>query len=258
MRHAAPNARSPRTHRWWGAVFSFIAAVALFGVMLLFPHHEASEPPSKAAGEYHPPRTVLLFIHDGGGRLTTAVVVRVDGSVTVTGYPKQTEVVYGTALRPLSVCYEREGADAAAQLAEHTGGDCDVVLRLSVEAVASLADRLGNGIVMDGELVTGYRMRELLCDEGETMTAQAEMTARCVAAILDRYLTPKQDLEKAFRLLSALCDDRLIAAQFLSVKEELERLAASNQGALCTVKVPTGYVVGVGDEQRFVLQTSGT
>lgn len=253
MKHGAKPLRTPRT-RWWGGILSFIAAVLIFGAVLLLPRNDTAAPPTETAGEYQPPRTVLLFVHDGGGRLSAAVLVRFDDAVTVTGYPKQTEVVYGTALRPLWACYEQEGAGAAAYLTGHTDGAPDAVLRLSVEAVAALADRLGNGIVLDGQLVTGYRMTEWLRDEGETVTAQATMTARCVAAMLERYFTPTLNLEEAFHLVAALSDDRLIAAQFLTIREELARLAATGNGRPCRVIVPTGRVVGVGDERRFVPQ----
>lgn len=254
MKHAAEKPPLPRSERRWTWVVAFAIAAILFGAVLLFPRTTPSQPPTEAAGEYCPPRTLLLFAHDAGGKLTAAVVLRIDDGVTVTGYPKQTEIVYDTALRPLSACYEREGADAANYMTDILGGNCDAVLRLSVESLASLADRLGNGIVLDGELVTGYRMVELLRDEGETVTAQATVTARCVAAMIDRYLTPEQNVEGAFHLLAALCDDRVIAAQFLSVKGELARLAKANNGRLCTVEIPTGEVVGAGEERRFLLK----
>ena len=254
MKHAAEKPRSPRPRRQWIWMVAFAAAAVLFGAVLLLPRKQPTQPPTETAGDYRPPRTMLLFVHDGGGKLTAAVVLRIDGGVTVTGYPKQTEIVYDTALRPLSACYEREGADASHYMTDILGGSCDAVLRLSVESIASLADRLGNGVVLDDELVTGYRMLELLRDEGETITSQAQVTARCVAAMIDRYLTPKQNMEGAFHLLSALCDDRVIAAQFLSVKDELLSLAKANDGRLCTVVTPSGEVVGVGEERRFVPQ----
>lgn len=254
MKHAIAKKHSSGFRRQWIGIVVFIVSAVLFGVILLHPYERSEQSPAETVGDYRIPRTLLVFLHDGGGKLTAAVVLHVDDGITVTGYPKQTEVVYDTALRPLSSCYEKEGIDTAKYLRTITGGDCDAVLRLSLEALASFADRLGNGVVLDGELVTGYRMAELLRSEGKTVTDQAKIAARCVAAIVDRYLIPNQNFEQAFHLLSVLCDDRLIMAQFLAAKAEIVQLAEMNDGALCTVSVPEGTVVGVGDEQRFSLQ----
>ncbi len=270
MRHAAKRQTTRFSPVWRTAVSVFFLSLFIFSLILFVPWlsaHSAREQPIDALGEHGRQRSLLLLIHDNG-TLTGAVAVQTDTatlSVRVTGYPQQTEVVCGTSLCTLAACYDVEGAAAADYLSIATGERYDAALRLSAEAMGTLVSRLGGGIVYTlpeavgllpaGEqTLTARQIDELLCYDGWTSaTGQAASHAGIVAAIIDRYLSPRQELTDAFNALTAVCDDRLTVAQLAVLRSELQALAAANTNGLCIVNVPNGRTVGTEGARRYVL-----
>ena len=211
-------------------------------------------------------RTVLVLVHDREGNLTGAVAVGTDTAamqVSVTAYPQQTEVVYRTALYTLAECYRDGGISAAECLSAATGESYDAVLRLSTQALGSLASQVGGipyvlskpwGSLEAGEqTLASLQLAELLeyTDWPQPVTEQARVHAAVVKALLQRYLTPRRDLRTAFNALVTACDDRLTIAQFSAVEEELAALIEALPSY--TVTVPHGESVGVAEKKRYVL-----
>ncbi len=271
MKHGAKRHRRRSVSRWLTALPAFLLSVLVFGTAILLPwllsgaaDPEASQTDVRQGRE----RTLLLFIHDLGDTLTGAVCIRTDtGTLTVqaVGYPAQTEVSCGTTLCTLAERYEVEGTEAAQRLSAVTGETYDAVLRMSVSAVAAFVAYNGNGVVYtlpepvgilaQGEqTLTSLQVADVLRFEGwlQSLTGQAAAHAGMIAAILNRYLSPHQDLDVLFERFSQLCDDRVTVAQFSVIRSELEALAAANTGTVCRATVPEGYAVGDGETRRFV------
>lgn len=214
-------------------------------------------------------RTMLLLIHDIGNTLTAAVSVHTDTrtmSVTAVGYPAQTEVSYQTELCTLAERYAEEGTAVAARLSAVSGEAYDAVVRMSVSAVAAFVAGSGNGIsyaltepvgvLPQGEqTLTSLQIADVLRYDGwmQSLTGSAEAHAGIVAAIINRYLTPHQEMSVLFNRFAALCGDHVTVSGFEAVREELEALAAENSGAVCRATVPEGRAAGSAENRRFVI-----
>ena len=61
---------------------------------------------------------------------------------------------------------------------------------------------------------------------------QADMHAAVVTAIINRYWVEDRNLERDFKELTALCDERLSIAQFEAVKDDIYALAKHNDGQI--------------------------
>ena len=141
-----------KTH-WWHAPWvtvlaAFVLAFFTFGAVLSLPLvlQYRHTPSAEVSGMQGKERTVLVLVHDREGNLTGAVAVGTDTAamqVSVTAYPQQTEVVYRTALYTLAECYRDGGISAAECLSAATGESYDAVLRLSTQALGSLASQVG-------------------------------------------------------------------------------------------------------------------
>lgn len=270
MKHAAKRQVPRFSPVWRTAVPVFFLSLFIFSLILILPwlsHHSEREEPIEALGEQGRERTLLLLIHDNGV-LTGAVAVQTDIDalqVRVTGYPWQTEVVCRTALCTLAECYAGEGTSVADYLSAVTRDTYDATLQLSATAVGSFVSRLGGGITYalpeavgllpaGEQTLTALQITELLCYDGWTpTTGQAAAHAGIIGAIIDRYLSPRQNLTAAFNALTAVCDDRLTVAQFTVLRSDLQTLADANRNGLCAVSVPNGRAVGTDGQQRYVL-----
>ena len=245
---------------WLTASAVFVAACLLFGAVLAVPYlWDSSAKPMEVMGTQGKQRSLLLFVHDGAGELTGAVAVQTDtaeGIVQVIGYPKQTEVTYGTSVCTLSECYAAEKTEAAACLAAATGGSYGSVWSFSTRSLGQLAAWPNGGVTLalteaagllsvGEQTVSAVQLAELLehTNWGEPVVKQAEMHAVVVALFLERHLQPQTDLEAAFKAVTALCDDRMTIAHYKNVERELAALA--EQTARVTAVVPLGKTVGV-------------
>lgn len=270
MKHGAKR-RFRLSSAQWTAIIAFVLSFLAFGAVFLLPpllSRWERPKPMEALGEEGKQRTLLLFIHDEG-ELTGAVALCSDTGrmqIRATGYPACTEVVYKTALRQLSECYAAEGSATAGFLSAVTGERYDAVISFSVESLGAFVARLGNGIsytlpervgaLPEGEqTLSALQIADVLsfADWEEGAVGQAAVHAGIVAAVCNRYLTPRCDITQAFNTLTSLCDERLTVAQFLVIKPELEQLAQTNQGAICVYAVPDGRMTGIGEARRFVL-----
>ncbi len=269
MKHAAKRVVKRRSVKI-AAVLVFLAATAVFALIVGVSFVDFSrDQPQEVVGSQGKVRHFLVLIRDRENALAGAVVVKTDTAamcVAVTGYPKQTEVIRGTSVETLASCYAATGAEVSEYLTAVTGDTYDAVLRLSAEAVGDLVARLGVGIPYDlreavgnipaGEqTLTARQIAQVLCHETWTFSAvgQAQVQAELTAAIIDRWVSPRQEVITLFNALAALCDDRLTVARFTVLRDELELLAASNNGGLCEVNVPAGRLVGVDGARRYVL-----
>ena len=254
------------------SVLVFLLALPLFAVVLLLPLIKVYSPNtaySETANKPGKVRSVLLLIHNEENALTGAVSVQIDTvrmRAEVCGYPKQTEVTNGTLLCTLQTCYAALGTKTGERLSAVTGDTYDAVWRLSTDGVGEFVSRLGGGVSYTlpetvgllgaGEqLLTAQQIAELLRygGWGKPAEGQAAMHAGIVAAVIDRFLAPSYDLKNSFNALTAVCDDRITIAQFTVVKEELLQLSQANTRGLCRVSVATGEMVGVGENERYVL-----
>lgn len=272
MRHGVPIRRQRRTRVWRTVLPTFLIAVAVFGTTVALPwllHGVSQGDVAPAEAVQGKQRSLLLLIHDAENELTAAVAVGTDTAamaVTAIGYPAQTEVRCAATLSTLAAAYGEVGVAAADRLSEATGEHYDAVLRFSVGAVASLVASLGNGIryslpetvgtLSAGEqTLTSLQVADVLryTDWQRDVTGRAEVHAGVVAAIVNRYLTPGFNLEELFCAFAAQCEDSVSIAGFTLVREELERLAAVNDGTLCRIVVPAGFTVGTAAARRFVI-----
>lgn len=268
MKHGAKRRMTATQRTMMKTFFIIVPVFMLILLPPLLPHTVSQEPSTEAGNEVGRVRTMLLLIHDKG-TLTGAVRVKTDTStlsVSIKGYPHQTEVIFGTTVGTLQECYASEGGKAGEYLAAVTGETYGSVLRLSTEAVGRLAAELGGGIrytvpetvglLSVGEhWLTARQIAELLCYTGwkEPLHGQAAAHVGVIATLLNRYLSPERDLQAAFHALVAVCDDRLTVAQFTVLQSELRRLAAANGGDLCETAVASGRQIGVDGKKRYVL-----
>lgn len=269
MKHAAKRVIKHHSVKI-AAVLVFLAATAIFALIVLLPLADLpADEPQEVVGVQGKERRFLLLIRDREDTLAGAVVVKTDTAairVQVTGYPKQTEVIRETMVETLTSCYAEKGVGVSEYLTAVTEDTYDAVLRLSADAIGDLVARLGVGIPYDlreavgnipaGEqTLTARQIGEVLCHEGWSWSAvgQAQVQAELTAAIVDRCLSPRQEVITLFNALAALCDDRLTVARFTVLRDELELLAASNTEGLCEVNVPAGRFVGVEGARRYVL-----
>lgn len=257
---------------WHSAIPAFAVSVLVFGAAILLPwllgtaEGQETAPADVGQGKE---RSLLLLIHDFDNTLTAAVSVHTDTrtlSVKTVGFPAQTEVGYQTELCTLAERYAEEGTAVAARLSAVSGEDYDAVVRLSVSAVAAFVAGTGNGIsytltepvgvLPQGEqTLTSLQIADVLRYDGwmQSLTGRAEAHAGIIAAIINRYLTPEQDLTTLFHRFAALCGDRVTIAGFEAVREELAALAKANSGAVCHATVPAGRAVGSAEDRRFVI-----
>lgn len=257
---------------WRTAIPTFAISLLIFGAAILLPwlpRGNAEQEISPADVGQGRERTMLLLIHDTDNTLTAAVSVHTDTrtlSVKAVGYPAQTEVPYQTALCTLGERYAEEGTAVASHLSAVSGDAYDAVVRLSVSAVAAFVAGSGNGITYvltesvgvlpQGEqTLTSLQIADVLRYDGwmQSLTGRAEAHAGVVAAIINRYLTPHQDLSALFHRFAALCGDHVTVSGFAAVREELETLAAQNGGDICRASVPEGRAVGSARDRRFVI-----
>ncbi len=274
MKHGARQKR----RRWLTssavtAGIAFLLSFLVFGGVLLLPlwlNREETPTPVEAGGTYGRERTVLVLVHDTDNTLTAAVAVGADTrtlTMRAVGYPACTEVVYRTRLCTLAECYAEEGAAVGEYLATASGTSFDGIWRLSVSAVAALAARMGNGVTYTlpeavgtlpaGEqTLTSLQVADVLRFTGwkQQLTGQATAHAGIIAALINRYLTPQQNLTALFNMLTTLCDEQLTVSGFAAVENDLQRLAVANTGMLCSVSVPMGRTVGTGIARRYALE----
>lgn len=273
MKHGArPKRRKWLTSSAVTVGIAFVVSFLVFGGVLLLPlwlDGDETPTPVEAGGTYGRERTVLVLVHDTDNTLTAAVAVSADTrtlTMRAVGYPACSEVVYRTRLCTLAECYAEEGAAAGEYLAAALGTSFDGVWQLSVSAVAALSARMGNGVTYTlpeavgalaaGEqTLTSLQVADVLRFTGwkQQLTGQAAAHAGVIAALINRYLTPQQNLTALFNMLTALCDERLTVSGFAAMEEDLHRLATANTGALCSAAVPAGRAVGTGMTRRYAL-----
>lgn len=251
---------------------AFLLSFLVFGGVLLLPlwlNRVEGPSPVEVDGAYGYERTVLVLVHDTDNTLTAAVAVSADTrtlTMRAVGYPACTEAVYRTRLCTLADFYAGEGAAAGDYLSSVSGTSFDGVWQLSISAVAALAAQLGNGVTYTlpeavgtlpagAQTLTSLQVADVLRFTGWTQqsTGQAAAHAGIIAALINQYLTPQQNLTAVFNTLTALCDERLTVSGFAAVENDLQRLAVANTGTLCSVSVPMGRTVGIGNERRYAL-----
>lgn len=244
---------------------AFLLCLLAFGFVLLIPFitewmvpDEVSE---EALGERGVRRSVWVVLHDGD-RLTGMVKLISDTrtmTMTAIGYPPQTEIIDDVTLTTAATLYRKQGERAIALIEELP------VLSLPVGGAATLMGQLSGNMPITlpqsvGELPAGslalrpLQVAMVLKFDGweQGGVGQAWAHAQLTATFLNRALSKALDLDAAFGKLTAVCDSRLNVSQLAAVRDELSALGAANGGMICQARVVSGYMTGIGENQRYV------
>ncbi len=248
---------------------AFFLSLAVFTAVLFLPsvlaklrsaENTADEP---AVGTSGFERSAWVVLHDAD-TLVSLLRVYTDTrtmTVRVVGYPPQTEVIHGTDVTTAKAVYREQGEAVTALI------EPDEVLSLSVDAAAALVGEwVGNIPVVlsqpvyslpSGELTvtplqTAQLLRYTAWEQG--MVEQASIAAQLTAAVLERVLVSKNDLQTVFGAVATVSDTRLHVSQYAAVCEDLQDLAENRTENFCTPSVVAGYTVGTLDQLRYVAE----
>ena len=240
---------------------AFVLSLLGFGLMMFLPlvaaYMTPDEVPEEVLGERGVERSMWVVFHDGD-TLTGFVKVITDTrtmTVSVVGYPPQTEIVDGVRLTTAEALYSTRGERVVTELEDLT------VLSLPITGAATLVGSVSGNLPLTlpqpvGSLPAGEVMLTPL-QAGDVLTfdgweqggvGQAWAHAQLTAAFLSRTLTDTLNVEAAFGVLTAVCDTRLNVSQLEAIRGEWAALC------LCRVeaRVVAGYMTGVKENRRYV------
>ncbi len=241
MKHATPSRHiTAKT-----VLLAFVLSFAVFGSVLMMAavsKGRTEGDSAEADASIGRIRTAVLFFRKTVDELSGAVLLTMDTNrmgISVIGFSPEEEIDG----RSLQKIYQTGSLYAAAQLAAQYGKSADSVLSFSVSNVAAFLVYAGERLPLTlpeqvdilpvGEsTLTPMQVADVLRYEQWSSGAagQGDIHAAVVAAILNRYLVKERDLERDFKKLTQLCDERLYVSQFEAVKEELTSLAKENDG----------------------------
>ncbi len=243
MKHATPIRHiTAKT-----VLLAFVISFAVFGSVLMMAalsKGRIEDDSTETDATLGRVRTAVLFFRKNVDELTGAILLTVDArrmEITARGVSPEEEID-GRSLQNL---YKTGSLYAATQLAAQYGTSADGVLSFSVSNVAAFLVYAGErlsltlpeqvGILPAGEsTLTPMQVADVLRYKNWSngTAGQADIHAAVVAAIFNRYLVKDRDLERDFKKVTELCDERLYISQFEAIKEELYALAEQNNGAI--------------------------
>lgn len=240
---------------------AFVLSLLGFGLIMLLPlvaaYMTPEEVPEEVLGERGVERSTWIVFRDGDA-LTGMVKVITDTrtmTVSVVGYPPQTEIIDGVRLTTAEALYPTLGERVVTKIEELP------VLSLPITGAAALIGSVsGNlplalpqmvGSLPAGEVtLTPLQAGDVLTFDGweQGGVGQAWAHAQLTAAFFRRVLTDTLNLDAAFGELAAVCDTRLNVSQLEAIRGEWEALC------LCAIeaRVAAGYMTGVKENQRYV------
>ncbi len=246
---------------------AFLLSLMAFGLVLLLPvfirQIEPDTDSAEVLGERGVQRCLWVVLHEDN-KLSGLVRVCTDTctqTISVTGVPLQAEITDDVTLTTVAALYEKQGENAVLVLEELP------IVSLSVDAFAALVGSVSGNLPLtlpqpveqlpQGELtLTALQVAQVLRFEDweQGGVEQALIHAKLIAAFINRTLTDSKDLYTVFGTVAGACEPRLHVSQFVMVQDELQTLCKANTGDICIANVLPGYMVGVGERQRYVLE----
>ncbi len=244
MKHGAPV-----THRPWRvACAAFLLSLLVFVVLALAPSgFDEGDKPVEVDNAVGKHRTLALFFHGGDQELTGIVTVSTDTrlmSVQVIAYPITSAVQNAFA----------EGKSEYARMVfdREQNVESDAAVSFSVNCISNFLVYTGEslsltlpesaiGLPAGDATLTPDQITDLLryTEWSSGTVIRQRLHAQTVATLINRFLIPSRDINKDFAKLTELCDDRLHISQFVPIREELQTLAAENDGNICRYAVST-------------------